>query len=55
MKWDCLNAGGEWTKYDSNFDNLSSTLAVLFTVSQTCAWTTPMYWAAKINGEDYVP
>ena len=42
-KWDCLNGGGEWMKYESDFNDLGSTLAVLFTISQTFAWTTPMY------------
>ena len=32
-KWDCLNSGSEWLRYDSNFNSLGGALTVLFTIS----------------------
>ena len=39
---------------ESTFDNLAEALKVLFTISQTCAWTTPMYQATYAVGIDMV-
>lgn len=32
-KLDCMNYGGEWLRYDSNFDYIGSALTVLFPIS----------------------
>ena len=32
-KWDCLNSGAEWMKYDSNYDEIFSALRSILFVS----------------------
>lgn len=53
-KWDCLNYGGEYLRRESTFDNVPEALKVLFSISQTCAWTTPMFQSTYAVGMDMV-
>jgi hypothetical protein len=32
-KWDCINFGGEWIRYDSSFDNIFLAFAPVFAIS----------------------
>lgn len=50
-----MNYGGEWLKYNSNFDDLSDSLLILFTISQTYSWTTPLNIAINSVGLDKIP
>ena len=37
-KWDCINAGGEWTREYYTFDNMYKTMASLFIISNIVGW-----------------
>ena len=41
-------------KRESTFDNLGNAMKVLFSISQVCAWTTPMYQSTYAVGADMV-
>lgn len=42
-KWDCINAGGEWTRMYYTFDNMYKTMASLFIISNIVGWQNFMY------------
>jgi Ion transport protein len=41
-KFDCLNLGGAWVNFDSNFDNLPVAISTLFQISTTEGWIDAM-------------
>ncbi len=54
-KWDCLNAGGDWLNYSSNFDSILNAMVTLFHMSSTVGWAAIMYRAVKSTDIDYMP
>jgi hypothetical protein len=40
---DCLEAGGQWLRYDSNFDSVGNGMITLFIVSSLEGWPDIMY------------
>jgi len=54
-KWDCLNAGGEWVNFLSNFDNILQAIFTLFHMSTTVGWAEVMYKGCASTGVDKVP
>ena len=37
-QYECFNNGGEWLRYDSNFDNVIEAMMTLFIVSSLEGW-----------------
>ena len=42
-KWVCENAGGDWLKWDANFDNIGQAMITLFIVSSLEGWPEIMH------------
>jgi hypothetical protein len=53
-KWDCVNAGAEWTRTYYNFDNMYQAMASLFIMSNIAGWSEFMYIGAQVTEIDYV-
>ena len=53
-KWDCLNAGGEWTNTTYNFDNAVQALITLFVMSTISGWADVMMRCATSTDIDYL-
>ena len=43
--WDCYDAGGEWTQYNSNFDNIQAAVITMFNLMTTEGWVETMWHA----------
>lgn len=55
-KWDCINFGGEWTNADFNFDNIWSSMLVLFGIQTKEGWYNPVMWAQTDGTQvDHMP
>lgn len=54
-KWDCINYGGEWSRYHTHFDNIQNSMIQMVTMSQTVGWAAIMYKAMNSRGPDLVP
>lgn len=54
-KWVCQDAGGEWLKYDSNFDNIGEAMMTLFVVASLEGWPDIMYQAIDVTKVDNGP
>lgn len=54
-KDDCLKYGGRWFLPERNFDNILSSLAVLFEIITTEGWMELMYMGVDTNGVDMQP
>jgi len=50
-KFDCIDKGGEWLRYDSNFDNIGQAMMTLFVVSSLEGWPDIMQQAIDITKE----
>ena len=37
--WDCYDLGGEWVRYNANFDNIISAVITMFNLMTTEGWT----------------
>ena len=44
-KWDCYDFGGEWLRYESNFDNVGNAMLTMFTMMTTEGWINVMWLA----------
>ena len=53
--WVCEKAGGEWVRFDSNFDNIGEAMITLFVVSSLEGWPDIMYQALDITKKDNGP
>ena len=42
-QWTCQSHGGEWLRFDSNFDNIGQSMVTLFIVSSLEGWPDIMY------------
>ena len=51
----CEEAGGEWTRWDSNFDDILEAMMTLFVVSSLEGWPDIMYHSLDIVGIDKGP
>ena len=54
-KWVCERRGGEWKKFDSNFDDISSSMITLFIVASLEGWPDIMYQAIDTTKIDNGP
>mmetsp|Transcript_29253 Transcript_29253/g.28351 ORF Transcript_29253/g.28351 Transcript_29253/m.28351 type:complete len:380 (-) Transcript_29253:1114-2253(-) len=54
-KWDCLCLGGEWVRYNRNFDDVLNSMSAAFVVSQTFDWSVVMYRAMAFRGQNLQP
>lgn len=54
-KYECIDKGGEWLRYDSNFDNIGQAMMTLFVVSSLEGWPEIMHQALDITRVDYGP
>ena len=41
--WDCYDAGGEWTRYNANFDNIGNAVITIFNLMPTEGWIDVMW------------
>mmetsp|Transcript_39313 Transcript_39313/g.37757 ORF Transcript_39313/g.37757 Transcript_39313/m.37757 type:complete len:228 (+) Transcript_39313:568-1251(+) len=51
-KWNCLDLGGEWVRYDRNFDDTINSMINSFVHSQAVDWSVVMYQGMASNGEN---
>jgi hypothetical protein len=51
----CINEGGEWVRYSSNFDNVAQAMVTLFVLSSLENWPDLMYQAVDATGIDQGP
>lgn len=54
-QWVCEDHGGEWLRFDSNFDNIGEAMMTLFIVSSLEGWPDIMYQAIDITKVDNGP
>ena len=55
LKQTCEEAGGEWLRWDSNFDNFGQAMMTLFIVASLEGWPDIMYHSLDVAGEDKGP
>ena len=51
-KWDCINNGGVWSNYNSNFDNIGRAMLTLFELMMAENWMEIMYLGVDSKGID---
>lgn len=51
-KTDCLEQGGRWKRFDTNFDNILEAMKSLFILSSLEGWPDIMYQALDATGVD---
>ena len=51
--WDCYDAGGEWMRFNANFDNIGNAVITLFNLMTSEGWIDVM-WKAVDTTEIYV-
>lgn len=54
-KTDCLAAGHQWLRYDTNFDNVLEAMKALFILASLEGWPDIMYQALDATGIDQGP
>ena len=54
-KWVCEAKGGEWKRWDSNFDDIGQSMLTLFIVASLEGWPDIMYQAIDITKKDNGP
>ena len=54
-EFDCTKSGGDWLRYDSNFDNVMEAMMTLFIVSSLEGWPGIMHQAMDITKEGNGP
>jgi len=54
-EWLCEDHGGEWKRFDSNFDDIGQAMMTLFIVSSLEGWPDIMYQAIDITMKDNGP
>ena len=47
---DCINYGGEWVKWWTNFDDLKTSMIQMFGMAQTVGWEITMIRGMKSQG-----
>ena len=41
--WDCYDLGGEWKRYDENFDSVPVAMVTMFNMMTTEGWVSTMW------------
>ena len=41
--WDCFDLGGEWARYDANFDHVGHAMITMFNLMTTEGWVQIMW------------
>ena len=54
-KFDCIDNGGEWKRYDSNFDDVGQAMVTLFVIASLEGWPSIMNQALDMTKMDYGP
>ena len=54
-KYECIAKGGEWLRYDSNFDDIKEAMMSLFIISSLEGWPDIMHQSMDITRVDYGP
>ena len=54
-RWVCEAAGGVWSRYDSNFDDIGQAMMTLFVTASLEGWPDIMYQAIDITRRDNGP
>ena len=54
-EYECISRGGEWLRYNSNFDDIGEAMMSLFIVSSLEGWPGIMHQAMDITRVDYGP
>ena len=54
-KWVCEERGGEWKKFDSNFDDIGQSMITLFIIASLEGWPDIMYQAIDVTKRDNGP
>lgn len=54
-KWVCEDHGGEWKKFDSNFDDIGQSMNTLFIIASLEGWPDIMYQAIDVTRRDNGP
>ena len=54
-QWVCEDHGGEWKKFDSNFDDIGGSMTTLFIVASLEGWPDIMYQAIDVTKTDNGP
>lgn len=49
-EFDCINSGGEWVNWFTNFDNLPTAMIHMFIMAQGISWEDYMARAIKTKG-----
>jgi hypothetical protein len=51
-KWECLDAGGVWQNFISNFDDVLAAMITVFHMATTAGWAEVMYKGISSKGID---
>ena len=54
-KWTCEDHGGEWLRFDSNFDDIGQAMLTLFIVASLEGWPDIMYQSIDVTKIDNGP
>ena len=54
-KWVCQDAGGEWLRFKSNFDDIGQAMMTLFIVASLEGWPDIMYQSLDVTKRDNGP
>ena len=54
-KWVCEDHGGDWKKFDSNFDDIGQSMTTLFIIASLEGWPDIMYQAIDVTRKDNGP
>ena len=54
-QYQCIEKGGEWLRYDSNFDDIGQAMMTLFVVSSLEGWPEIMHQALDLTRVDFGP
>ena len=53
--WDCYDLGGEWVRYDANFDNIIAAVISMFNLMTTEGWIDVLWRAVDTTSIYQVP
>ena len=54
-EWDCYDYGGEWLRFEANFDNVGQAMLTFFTMMTTEGWNQVMWLAIDTTQIHQVP
>ena len=53
--WDCYDVGGEWVRFNANFDNIGNAVITIFNLMTTEGWIDVMWKAVDTTEIHNVP